>query len=275
MTEDTQAARDGKTGISYLQRPGAGPLVMALHGIGSNAHSFAPFFDGFGSQGHLLAWNAPGYLDSAPLAADWPVAMDYAEALERFADSQQIDQMILLGHSLGCLMAAAFMLRCPDRVRQLVLASPALGYQLPVGGGMPQTTQTRLSELAEKGPEDFARARSARLIHAPEKNPQLVEAVFQEMAKINPPGYQQAVRMLASGDLIADLAKASVMPGFITGMGDLVTPPEQTYRGVSALSEQLGHNLPVEEIAEAGHAVYLQKPVEFLASFKKLAGIGQ
>ena len=59
--------------------------------------------------------------------------MDYAEALERFADSQQIDQMCLLGHSLGCLMAAAFALRCPGRVTHLVLASPALGYQVPVG----------------------------------------------------------------------------------------------------------------------------------------------
>ena len=275
MTEDTQAAIDGKTGISYLQRPGAGPLVMALHGIGSNAHSFAPFFDGFGGQGHLVAWNAPGYLDSAPLAADWPVAGDYAEALERFADSQQIEQMILLGHSLGCLVAAAFVRRCPDRVRQLVLASPALGYQIPVGGTLPETAENRLRELAEKGPQEFARARSARLVHAPEKNPQLVAAVSQEMARINPSGYGQAVRMLASGDLIADLAAAAIRPGFITGLGDLVTPPEQTYRGVAALADQLGHTPPVAEIAGAGHAVYMQKPAEFLASFKKLAGLGQ
>ena len=275
MTEDTQAAIDGKTGISYLRRPGSGPLVMALHGIGSNAHSFAPFFAGFGGQGHLMAWNAPGYLASAPLAADWPVAADYAEMLERFADSQQLDQMILLGHSLGCLMAAAFVLRCPDRVSHLVLASPALGYQVPVGSTLPETSASRLRDLAEKGPQEFARARSARLIHAPEKNPQLVEAVFEEMAKINLPGYGQAVRMLASGDLVADLARASILPGFITGTGDVVTPPEQTYRGVSALADQTGQMATVAEIAGAGHAVYMQKPAEFLASFKKLAGLGQ
>lgn len=275
MANNTQSAIDHKTGISCLERPGDGPLVMALHGIGSNARSFQPVFDRFGSHGHLIAWNAPGYLDSPPLAADWPLAGDYAEALERFADARQIDQMVLLGHSLGCLMAAAFVRRCPDRVSHLVLASPALGYQVPVGGTLPEATASRLRELAEKGREEFARARSARLVHAPEKNPQLVEAVFQEMARINPPGYGQAVRMLASGDLIADLAKSRIMPGFIIGRGDLVTPPEQTYHAASAWANQQGQNPPVEEIEEAGHAVYLQRPVEFLASFKKLAGMGQ
>jgi pimeloyl-ACP methyl ester carboxylesterase len=275
MSDKTQAALDRRTGISYLQRPGGGPLVMALHGIGSSAQSFARFLDRFGGQGHLIAWNAPGYLDSTPLKADWPLAMDYAEALERFADSQQIDQMCLLGHSLGCLMAAAFALRCPGRVTHLVLASPALGYQVPVGGVMPEAMQNRLSELAKQGPEDFARARSARLLHAPEKNPQLVEAVFQEMAKINPPGYQQAVRMLASGNLIADMAQLQVEPGFIIGSGDLVTPPEQTYSAAAAWAGQHGHQPAIEEIGDAGHAVYLQKPDEFIERFKKLAAIGQ
>ncbi len=152
-------------------------MVMALHGIGSSAQSFARFLDRFGGQGHLIM-ERPGYLDSTPLKADWPLAMDYAEALERFADSQQIDQMCLLGHSLGCLMAAAFALRCPGRVTHLVLASPALGYQVPVGGVMPEAMQNRLSELAKQGPEDFARARSA-LASCAGKKPAAGRGVFQ------------------------------------------------------------------------------------------------
>ena len=82
---------DDSTGISYLLREGAGRTIVMLHGIGSNAASFSPLFGALDEDAQVLAWNAPGYLGSSPLAAEWPTADDYAEALLMFVDGLKVD----------------------------------------------------------------------------------------------------------------------------------------------------------------------------------------
>ena len=74
------SARSGD--ISYLEMgSGDAPALVMLHGIGSNAGSFAPLMTRLAARRRVIAWNAPGYGASAPLAADWPSADDYARAL--------------------------------------------------------------------------------------------------------------------------------------------------------------------------------------------------
>ena len=42
--------------------------VLLLHGIGSNASSFAALATAMPASINVIAWDAPGYGDSAPLA---------------------------------------------------------------------------------------------------------------------------------------------------------------------------------------------------------------
>ena len=104
-------------GIDYRERPGSGPSLVLLHGIGSNADSFAELLPLLPPDRQVVAWNAPGYGASAPLGPDWPVAADYADALEAFLDRLGLDRVTLVGHSLGTLMGAAFAVARPARVR--------------------------------------------------------------------------------------------------------------------------------------------------------------
>ncbi len=114
-------------GLSYLERAGSGPVLVCLHGIGSNGGSFAPLEDKLPAGWRVIAWHAPGYLTSQPLAQDWPEAADYAAALEAFLDRLGLDKVMLLGHSLGCLTAASFVRRASERVQGMVLALLCFG----------------------------------------------------------------------------------------------------------------------------------------------------
>lgn len=272
------AAESGPTSgvsadITYIARPGPGPVVVFLHGIGSNATSFAPIFELLPPRFSLIAWNAPGYSGSAPMAMDWPLATDYADRLGQMLDGLDPGPVHIVGHSLGTLIATAFALRFPERLLSLTLAAAANGYGVPRGGVLPEGVGNRLTELARLGPAAFAHARAGNLVHEPASHPDIVARVEAAMAQVNPDGYAQAVRMLASGDLPGDLARVAARPGFIVGLQDRVTPIAQTRAAARAWEAAQGIRPTITEIDQAGHAVYLQRPGAFCSALLDHMGL--
>ena len=259
MTEISQRFGGG---FSYLARAGAGGMpIVLLHGIGSNASSFALFMRAFDARHPIFAWDAPGYGGSAPLAVDWPDANDYAAALSRLLDQLEIARCAVAGHSLGTLIAARFALTSPSRVAALFLLSPALGYGAQKGDALPPAVAGRLTELDRLGPEGFAAARAPSLLADPAARPDVLQDVERAMAAVRRPGYDQAARLLAGGRLLADAAKLRVPTAVIVGTQDRITPPASARRVFDALQESSPQ--PVyREIADAGHALCQEQPAE-------------
>jgi pimeloyl-ACP methyl ester carboxylesterase len=247
--------------IDYRERSGTGAPVVLLHGIGSNADSFAGLLPLLPADWRVIAWNAPGYGASEPLAQDWPVAADYAAALAAFLYRLGLDRVTLAGHSLGTLIAAAFAAARPARVARLVLASPALGHGVAPGAPLSPAAQARIDDLARLGPAAFARARAPRLVYRAEANPKLVAAVEAGMARVTSPGYDQASRMLASGRLLDDAARLAVPTDVVVGEEDVVTPPEGARALHAAIPAAVRGRLT--EVPAAGHALYTQAPFAF------------
>lgn len=260
----------GTSGISFIERPGSGPVVVFLHGIGSNAESFAAVFERFPEGPRLIAWNAPGYLASEPLETREPEAKDYAMALVRFLDSLGVQSVHIVGHSLGTLIAAEFAVQAPERITSITLAAAAQGYGISAGEPLPLNAQTRLEDLARLGVTAFAASRAPRLVFQPEQNPGVVERVQTEMARINPVGYAQAVHMLATGDLPGSISLTAAKPGFIIGAEDRVTPMEQTQAALQAWAKAHGQSPRCGLIPQAGHAVYVQDPQGFIDTLLQL-----
>ena len=115
-TAATAIRQRSAAGLSFLACDGSkGTPVLLLHGIGSNAQSFVPLMQAFDRRCAVLAWDAPGYGDSQPLAPAWPDAADYAGALDRLLAALDVARCVLLGHSLGALIAARFAAAWPRR----------------------------------------------------------------------------------------------------------------------------------------------------------------
>ncbi len=257
MTEISQRFGGG---FSYLARAGAGGMpIVLLHGIGSNASSFALFMRAFDARHPIFAWDAPGYGASTPVTADWPDASDYAGAVGRWLDQLEVARCAVAGHSLGTLIAARFALTSPSRVAALFLLSPALGYGAAKGDALPPAVAGRLTELDRLGPEKFAAARAPSLLADPAGRPDVLQDVERAMAAVRRPGYDQAARLLAGGRLLADAARLHVPTAVIVGTQDRITPPASARRVFDALQEASPQ--PVyREIADAGHALCQEQP---------------
>lgn len=244
--------------ISYLEAGTGTPLVL-LHGIGSAARAFRDQFAALSAGYRVIAWDAPGYGDSASLPMSQPGTGDYAAALAAFLDALGVTTCHLLGHSLGALMAARFAADHPRRVLSLTLASIAGGYGHMPDADRQDFIKQRLADLIAMGPRAMAEKRGPRLL-GPQATPAMIARVVDTMGSVRPDGYTQAVNMLATGDVKADVTRLAVdLPlQIIFGSDDVITPPERN-RAVAALRPAA----PVIEIVGAGHAVYLEKPDAF------------
>jgi pimeloyl-ACP methyl ester carboxylesterase len=255
-------------GIDVLHRAGAadGRAVVLLHGIGSNAGSFAALIGALDPSFDIYAWDAPGYGGSEPLAIASPQPSDYAAALLQLCDRLRLQRFVLAGHSLGALFAASFAAANPERVVALALLSPALGYRVPKGGSLPPNVQSRIDDLDRLGPEGFAEARAARLVYRPDTKPEVLARTRAAMAALRPAGYAQAVRALGHGDLMADAADITVPACVGVGAEDVVTPPA----GARELYAALGRRCFYQEIEATGHALPQEAPVEAAELLQRL-----
>jgi len=260
MADDVE--RQTSNGISYLASGLARrerPLVL-VHGIGSNAASFAALMRRLAGTRPLVAWDAPGYGGSAPLAGDWPQASDYAGALAGLLSRLGIEKIDLMGHSLGALIAGRFAAEMPARIGRLILASPALGYGTAPGAPLAPSAGNRLEAFIAEGGERFAATRGPRLVHS-RHNAALIAGVVKAMSEVKLPGYAQACRMLSCGDLLADGTRLSMQTLVLVGAEDEVTPPancRRLYDAMVAAKPQLDHQWLT--IADAGHAVPQERP---------------
>ncbi len=255
------ADRQAKVGDSVItyREAGAGPALVLLHGIGSAARAFDDQLAGLSKTLRVIAWDAPGYAGSTALPMEAPVAADYAAVLARLLDALGIEACHLVGHSLGALMAASFAADRPKRILSLTLASIAGGHaKLPAADREKQLAQ-RIGDVAALGAREMAEKRGPRLLGR-DATPVMIRRVVDTMASIRPDGYAQAARMLASGDVKADIARlpASMPVQILYGDADVITPPARNIE--IAATRPLA---PVHVIPGAGHAVYLEKPAQF------------
>ena len=241
---------------------GALPLVC-LHGIGSGAASWLEAALIPSQRSRVIAWDAPGYGASTPLPMDAPQGADYAQRLHEMLDALGIPRCVLVGHSLGALMAAPAVRQAPERFAALVLISPAQGYGAPARAlDRARVHAERLQALAADGIAGMAERRSQRLLS--EHASTTARAwVRWNMARLHERGYRQAIELLCGGDLLVQLPVP--IPTYVAcGALDVVTPPA----ACAAVAQAAG--VALHPIAQAGHASYVEQPA---AVAQWLAGV--
>jgi pimeloyl-ACP methyl ester carboxylesterase len=230
------------------------PAFVLLHGISSGAASWLHVAERLADRAHVIAWDAPGYGHSTPLAAPAPSAADYAQRLHELLQVLEIWRCTLVGHSLGALMADAYV-RGPaaGRVQRLLLLSPAGGYGAPdQAAAQACVRKERRAALQEQGVSGIAARIDQRLLSVAAGEAQR-EWVRWNASRLNPGGYLQAVEMLCGAQLGS--GPASQVPMEIhCGDADVVTPLDAC-RG---LALRLGARC--DAIANAGHASPTEQP---------------
>ena len=232
--------------------------LVFLHGVGGGHHAWdrqLPHFARLGYPSH--AWDQPGYGHS-PIVEPYDLEQ-IALALKNLILSLSAEPVVLVGHSMGGLIAQELYARFPSLIRALALCFTSAAF---VGG----SEFARQFVAARIGPLDEGRSMAeiaARLMPAmrgSKSDPEGLAQAERIMSGIAPETYRKAVHLLTTFDRRDMLPKITVPALLVAGSDDQTAPP--------AVMERMAQKIPAASYAVlegCGHLGPMDQPDAFNA----------
>lgn len=258
-TRVSRPGRDGRPAAVAYHRsgvPGALPVVL-IHGVGLAHAAWAPQIAALAGQYDVIALDMPGHGGSDLPPQDARLS-DYSDAVIAVLDALELPAAVVIGHSMGALVALEMALAFPDRV----LGVAALNAVFRRAPEQSAAVIARARALADEGEEARAashRAAVARWFGEPVP-PSLIAtatAVGELLETGDPVGYARTYTLFAASDAAhaERLAELKVPALFFTGAGDANSSP--------AMSREMARLAPrgrAVVLAEARHMMNLTHP---------------
>jgi 3-oxoadipate enol-lactonase len=241
-----------------------GAPVLLLHGIGgAQAVWMRPVSgtaDAIAAAGfRAVPVDLPGYGGSAALRPCDPGCM--ARQVGRLIDHLGGGPAIVVGHSLGGMVALELWAQQPGRVRGLVLACSSAAFGKADGDWQARFVADRLAPLdAGLGMAGLA-AQLVPSMLAPGARADVAERAIAIMAQVPEATYRRVLQALVAFDRRAVLAGITVPVLCIAGEHDRTAPPSV----VQGLADRIP-GAGCEVIAGAGHLAHLEQPDAFDAA---------
>jgi pimeloyl-ACP methyl ester carboxylesterase len=234
-----------------------------LHGVGGGREAWGDALGGTGAvvadAGYLaIAADLPGY-GRSPAVSPYDMA-GLAAAVAALVEWIGARRTVLLGHSMGGMVAQELVTRRSALVHGLVLSGTSPAFGKPGGEWQQRFLAERLAPLdAGQGMPALAPG-LARGMAAPDADPLRVERCAALMATVPETTYRAALHAIVGFDRRADLARIAVPTLCIAGEHDRNAAPTVVQRMAQAI--------PGAEyvcLAGVGHLANMEAPAPFHA----------
>ena len=227
---------------------GEGKPIIILHGLMGGLSNFQGVTTHFPPKGYkVLIPELPLY--SMPMLKT--TVKNFAKYLKKFIDHKELDDVILLGNSLGGHIGLLYTKMYPAKVKALVITGSSGLYESAMGDGYPK-----------RGDYEFIKKKAQDVFYDPDiATKEIVDEVF---ATVN--NRIKLVKTLAIAksairhNMAQDLPKMKTHTCIIWGKNDSVTPPD-----VAELFDELLPNSDLFWMDKCGHAPMMEHPEEFNA----------
>lgn len=255
-----------------------GPLVVLLHGLGGSTETFVPILpylepetnqivsvdlEGFGKTGLSspdVKLSIPRYVDqleSLMALLQKPAEEEDASAAAAEATQNSTQQRVLIiGHSLGSIIAMHYAAKHPENTRGLALLGPGRSI------AHISAARERMLSLATKARVEgiSAVADVAAISNFPAESGRAIpdglrESVRQAVATCSAEAYAKTCEAVAGLDhLDPDYGLINVPTLLLAGSGDVISPPDRSM----GLKELIGDNAWVTVLEDVGHQMIFQ-----------------
>lgn len=246
------AQGDGSISVALLHGVGGGRSIWA-DGVSGTASALAAA--GF----RTYALDLPGYGESALPPGLTTASM--AEAVASTLRAQGVQRAVLLGHSMGGMVAQELAELQPAFVQGLVLACTSPAFGKPGGDWQQGFLRERLAPLdAGEGMPALAR-RMVPLMVAPGTPQSAIARAVGVMEQVSEATYRAALAAIVSFDRRASLPHIAVPTLCLAAESDRTAPPDVMQRMAQRISAA-----QYACIAGAGHIANVEQPASFNAA---------
>ncbi|WP_418636651.1 alpha/beta fold hydrolase [Winogradskyella sp.] len=225
---------------------GEGTPIIVLHGLMGGLSNFDAVTKHFSSKGYkVIIPELPIYTMSLIKTN----VKSFANYLKAFIEFKGLNDVILLGNSLGGHIGLYYTKLNPEKVRALIITGSSGLYESAMGGGY--TKRSDYEVIKKKAQDVFYDPAVA--------TKEIVDEVYETVNDRN-----KLIKTLAIAksairhNMAKDLPKMETPICIIWGKNDTVTPPE--------VAEEFHELLPDSElhwIDKCGHAAMMEHPEEF------------
>jgi pimeloyl-ACP methyl ester carboxylesterase len=227
------------------------PVVM-IHGVGDSADSWAPIAEQIPADRAVVSYDLRGHGASPGPEGPWDIDDFVADHLRLLAalGAPRVD---VVGFSLGGLIAQRIAGTHPESVRRLVVVGAVAGRTEQERAAVLE----RLSMVEREGPAGAARRSVDRWYSADfiAQHPEIREETIERMSRLDRASYTHAYRVLATTDLVDDLARIEAPTLAVTGEHDVGSPPRMSRTIAQGVQSGRWAVVP-----DANHSVLKEQP---------------
>ena len=224
---------------------GSGEVLLLLHGLFGALSNWEGVVNHFKDNYRVVIPLLPIY--------DMPLKKAGLDGLnsfvEEFVKLKALNQMTLIGNSLGGHVGLIYTLNNPDRVKNLVLTGSSGLFENSMGGSFPK-----------RGSYEYIRERVAYTFYDPETaTKELVDEVFETTKSI--PKCLRIVAIAKSAqrhNMAKEIPKIQHPTLLVWGLNDTITPPL-----VGHEFKKLIPNSELHFIDKCCHAPMMERPEKF------------
>ena len=234
-----------KDGFRYIEK-GSGQPIIILHGLMGGLSNFKGVYTYFSEKNYrVIIPELPVY--DLPLLKT--TVKDFALHLDKFIQCMDLDQVVLLGNSLGGHIGLLYTKLFPSKVKGLIITGSSGLYENAMGDGYPK-----------RGDYNYIKTKSEEVFYDP--NVATKEIVDDVYATVN--DRNKLIKTLAIAksairhNMAKDLPSMKTPTAIIWGAQDCVTPPN--------VAEEFNKLLPQSTlywIDKCGHAPMMEHPDRF------------
>ncbi len=230
---------------SYLEF-GEGKPIVVLHGLMGGLSNFDSVAQYFGNKGYQVIIPELPIYSMSLLKTN---VKSFAKYLHDFIAHKELDNVILLGNSLGGHIGLYHTKLFPEKVKALVITGSSGLYESAMGGG-----------YTKRGDYEVIKKKAQEVFYDPEvATKEIVDEVYATVNDRN-----KLIKTLAIAksairhNMAKDLPNIKIPTCIIWGKNDNVTPPD-----VAIEFNELLPDSDLFWIDKCGHAAMMEHPDEF------------
>jgi len=248
---------------AFIEAGQGATAVLLLHGIGGGKAIWADTLDALAAAGHqAVAIDFPGYGDSPGTPTMDALVAAVATTLDRLGAARTV----LVGHSMGGMVAQELLARGPMLLKGLVLACTSASFGKADGAWQAKFVAERLAPLdAGLGMTGIAQALVPAMV-SPGAVAGAQQRAMAVMSAVPEATYRVALRAIAAFDRREALPSIRVPTLCLAAEHDRTAPPE--------VLQRMAQRIPGARytcLANAGHIANVEQPAAFNAALLSAA----